>query len=197
MNITYKFLSGHELEEYLDELADLRITVFKEYPYLYHGNKDYEYSYLKVYQNSPDSLIALALLDNKVIGATTCIPLAQESEEFQACFKNANFKIHKIFYFGESVIYQEFRGNKIGHEFFKIREKHANKIIPDLEYTCFCAVQRSQNDTRRPAQYKPLDQFWNRMGYTKEDQLMTKFSWKELGEEKESLKPMSFWLKKW
>jgi hypothetical protein len=43
--------------------------------------------------------------------------------------------------------------------------------------------------------YVPLDAFWNRRGYVHQPQLRTEFSWRDIGEDKESAKPMSFWMK--
>jgi len=41
----------------------------------------------------------------------------------------------------------------------------------------------------------PLDAFWNRRGFVKHPELHTTFSWQDLDENEESLKPMVFWLK--
>ncbi len=35
----YKRLSGSQIAPYIDELAQLRITVFREFPYLYDGDE--------------------------------------------------------------------------------------------------------------------------------------------------------------
>ena len=42
MNISVKRFSGTEAQPYLPDLARLRIEVFREFPYLYDGNLDYE-----------------------------------------------------------------------------------------------------------------------------------------------------------
>jgi hypothetical protein len=42
----------------------------------------------------------------------------------------------------------------------------------------------------------PLDAFWNRRGFVKHPELRTCFSWRELGEDAETSKPMVFWLKR-
>lgn len=50
---------GSELSEHLAALALLRITVFREFFYIYDGNLDYEQSYLQTYTRSSNSLIML------------------------------------------------------------------------------------------------------------------------------------------
>lgn len=45
----FKFVQkiGKEIETILDEFAQLRITVFAEFPYLYEGNLSYEKEYIR------------------------------------------------------------------------------------------------------------------------------------------------------
>ena len=57
------------------------------------------------------------------------------------------------------------------------------------------AVERPIDHPRRPADYTPLDVFWERRGYRKAPELATTYSWKELDEASPSPKPMTFWLK--
>jgi hypothetical protein len=56
-------------------------------------------------------------------------------------------------------------------------------------------VERPADHPLRPVDYVPLDAFWNRRGYVHQPQLRTEFSWRDIGEDKESAKPMSFWMK--
>jgi uncharacterized protein (DUF58 family) len=58
-SFTYQELSGEAVCPYLRELGGLRIAVFREFPYLYDGDLDYEEHYLETYVNSPRSLVVL------------------------------------------------------------------------------------------------------------------------------------------
>ncbi len=49
MSYNFQVLQKEELAACIDDLADLRISVFREYPYLYDGNLEYEKKYLKQY----------------------------------------------------------------------------------------------------------------------------------------------------
>lgn len=196
MDIQYKLLKGRELTASLDELAKLRITVFREFPYLYEGSLEYEKEYLDVYLQSERSLVVLVYSNSQLIGASTCIPLIDESEEFHKAFKNSEYDFSKIFYFGESIILKEFRGHRIGHEFFKLREDHAKAVIPDLQITCFCSVNRP-NHPLTPEGYRPLDEFWLRMGYERNEDLVLWFPWKDIDKDKEDKKSLTFYLKSW
>jgi len=54
-------LKGKEILPYLTELAHLRMTVFKEYPYLYEGDLAYEEKYLQTYADCNESIMVLAI----------------------------------------------------------------------------------------------------------------------------------------
>lgn len=187
-------MPGGDLAPWLDALGELRIRVFREYPYLYDGTLEYERDYLRVYQDCADSRTVLVTNDcGGLIGATTCLPLAAESEEFRKPFSEVGLPVEEYLYLGESVVLPEWRGKGLGKEFFARREAHAARL--GLKRMAFCAVDRPEDHAQRPAGYSPLDGFWESMGYEKQTQLRTEFSWKQIGEEKESLKTLSFWTK--
>lgn len=193
--LTLQRLSGDKLNQYIPALARLRIQVFRDWPYLYDGDLAYEEKYLQTYIEAPDSVIVLAFDGDRVVGASTGIPLEHETDEVKAPFINAGFDIDRIFYCGESVLLSQYRGQGAGVAFFDHREAHAREI-GGFDYSCFCGVQRPDTHPRRPADYVPLDNFWSKRGYQKHDELNTTFSWKELDETQESPKPMTFWMKK-
>lgn len=194
MSLTCTAVSGSGLAQYIDELARLRIRVFREFPYLYDGDEAYEKRYLQTYLNSPRSIMVLAREGNTVVGASSALPLADETEEVQAPFITAGYSAGDVFYCGESVLLNEYRGQGIGVEFFNQREAHA-RALGGFRYICFCAVDRPADHPRRPADYQPLDEFWKKRGYAKQPQLKTEFVWQDVDENTESAKPMTFWMK--
>jgi GNAT superfamily N-acetyltransferase len=186
---------GHELEPHLDALGALRIAVFREYPYLYDGSLEYERDYLRVYLCSKGSLVVLAFDGDRVVGATTCLPMLDEGPEFQAAFVKAGYDLSTICYFGESILLPQYRGKGIGKAFFTRREAHVQAL--GLKLSTFCAVDRPADHPLRPTGYRPLDDFWRSLGYTKRPELQAIFEWKEIGEEIESPKTLTFWTKEW
>jgi len=189
-----KRLSGEQLVRYVPELAQLRIQVFRDFPYLYDGDLAYEERYLQTYIQAPDSVIVLAFDGDKVVGASTGIPLEYETDEVKQPFINDGYDIDRVFYCGESVLISAYRGQGVGVAFFDHREAHAREI-GGFDTSCFCGVQRPENHPARPADFVPLDDFWRKRGYQKHPELNTTFSWKELNEQGESPKPMTFWMK--
>jgi hypothetical protein len=57
----------------LDEVARLRIEVFREWPYLYDGTLDYERDYLAHFADAEDALIVAARDGDSVVGAATAV----------------------------------------------------------------------------------------------------------------------------
>lgn len=189
-----RLLRGVEIAPHIDDLARLRIEVFREFPYLYDGSLDYEAEYLDTYVRSADSLCVLVRDEGRVVGASTALPLADETPEFQQPFLSAGWDAARIFYCAESVVLPAWRGHGLGVRFFAEREAHARRL-GRFDWCAFCAVQRPANHPRRPADYQPLDAFWARRGYRHHPELHTQYHWRDLDEAEESAKPMLFWLK--
>ena len=55
--LAIRALTGNALECALDDVARLRIAVFRDWPYLYDGDAAYEREYLQVYSDSPGAII--------------------------------------------------------------------------------------------------------------------------------------------
>ena len=190
----FQHYHGASIADVFEPLAALRIAVFHDYPYLYEGTVDYEKEYLGTYARSEAALLFAAFDGEQMVGATTCIPLADETEEVQAPFLKAGFELSEVFYFGESILLPAYRGLGLGHRFFDEREKHAAQF-GTFRYTSFCAVQRPDGHPLRPAEYRPLDEFWTKRGYQKEQSLQTEFSWPDIGETHSTPKTMIYWIR--
>jgi GNAT superfamily N-acetyltransferase len=187
-------VSGEEILPYIPELARLRMTVFRDFPYLYDGDFDYEAEYLKTYSNCRESFMALVIEAGQIVGASSGLPLIAEDEEMYELFISNGYRVEEFFYFGESVLLHEHRGLGFGKRFFDSRERYARS--KGYSYTTFCAVQRSENHPLRPSRYKPLDLFWQRLGYEQLPEIQTTFSWKDIDKTDQDSKVMQFWMKK-
>ncbi|MAI89146.1 GNAT family N-acetyltransferase [Ponticaulis sp.] len=182
-----------QIRPFLEDIARLRIAVFREWPYLYDGTMEEEEKYLGHFASSPHAVIGIARENDEIVGATTAEPFSSAHGDFRAPFEAADMKTEKIFYFGESILLPEYRGLGVGHAFFDLREAAARDWGADM--TAFCAVQRPASHPAKPADYRPLDAFWQGRGYEKRDDLVCSFSWKDVGAATESRKPMTFWVR--
>jgi GNAT superfamily N-acetyltransferase len=187
-------VTGDALRPHLADVARLRIAVFREWPYLYDGDAGYEERYLRRYAAAPGATVVLAFDGARVIGASTCLPLAEETEAVTAPFRAAGWDLARVFYFGESVVLREYRGRGAGVGFFTEREAHARRF-PGIDTAAFCAVVRDPDDPRKPAGYVPLDAFWRRRGYTPAPDLVCTMRWKEIGGTDETPHRLAFWFK--
>jgi GNAT superfamily N-acetyltransferase len=193
-SLTYIKRIGVDTSSLFEELAALRIEVFRDFPYLYEGSLEYEKEYLNTYSQSADSMIFTVYDGGKMVGATTCIPLMDESEEVIEPFIKSGYKLDEIFYFGESILLKPYRGLGLGHRFFDEREKHASSF-GNYKFTSFCAVQRPDDHPMKPDGYRPNDKFWLHRGYSPVNELISEFEWLDMGEEKPTKKPMMYWMR--
>ena len=135
----------------------------------------------------------LAFDGSRVVGASTGIPLADESDNFRAPFLAKGIAERDVFYFGESVLLREYRGRGLGHRFFDERENHARRN--DFRMTAFCAVERDVHDSRRPAGYVPNDAFWRKRGYERQGDMFCAIEWRELNATSACTHALRFWLR--
>lgn len=192
--LRYEWLTGSAVRAVLNELAQLRIAVFHDFPYLYEGSVDYERSYLETYARSERALLFAAWDEDKLVGATTALPLTDETDEVQQPFRDAGYDLISVFYFGESILLPAYRGYGLGHRFFEERESHARQF-GQYAIACFCAVQRTIDHPQRPIDYRPLDEFWTKHGYRQEPTLQSTFHWPDIGETESTAKKMVYWVK--
>jgi GNAT superfamily N-acetyltransferase len=192
--LALKTLAGEAIAPHLQDVARLRIAVFRDFPYLYDGDADYERTYLARYARAADSVFVLAFDGAAVVGAATGMPLAQEDAAFRQPFLDRGMDVDAVFYFGESVLLPAYRGRGIGHRFFDLREGHA-RALGTHSTTAFAAVDRSPDDPRRPPAHRDNDAFWRKRGYERQPGMTMRLAWKEIGESVESEKPLTFWLR--
>ncbi|MEO3385248.1 GNAT family N-acetyltransferase [Mesorhizobium sp. CAU 1741] len=186
-------LSRAEAAARFDDLARLRIEVFRDFPYHYDGDVAYERGYLATYMKAPGALVIGAFDGTNLVGAATAAPLNEHFEEFAAPLAERGYDPARFFYFGESVLLKPHRGRGIGVTFFEAREDAARAA--GFADCLFSSVVRPLDHPARPRDYQPLDAFWRKRGYAPIEGLTTGFSWRDLGEAEESVKPMEYWHK--
>ena len=193
MTLRFEVLHGPEITARLDDLADLRITVFRDWPYLYDGDRDYERGYLAAYRDNPGAILVAALDGDRIVGAATGSPMADHASEFAAAFAVTGIDLARVFYCAESVQLPDYRGQGAGHAFFDLREAHAAALGHD--HVAFCAVQRPADHPLRPASYRPLDAFWRKRGYRPLPGVVAEFDWKDIDQPASTSKPLQFWMR--
>ena len=194
MPVRVEPLTGAALARALPDLARLRIAVFRDWPYLYEGTIGYEQGYITKFAASEGAVIVAALDGDAIVGAATASPMRGHADAHADAFRQRGFDPNHICYFGESVLLEPYRGRGIGHAFFEHREAHARRF-GTFHHATFCAVVRPPEHPRRPADYLPLDGFWQKRGYAPVEGLIGSFEWLDVGDTSKTSKPMQFWMK--
>ena len=194
MTVVISRLTGSALQASLDDLAGLRIEVFRAWPYLYDGSFEYERAYFTNFALSDGAVVIVARDGSRIVGAATAAPMGGHADGFAKPFEAKGYDISRIFYLGESVLLPEYRGQGIGHAFFEHREARAREL-GGFTLATFCAVVRPADHPLKPASYRPLDAFWRKRGYEPVPGLVGSFGWLDIGEAEEAEKPMQFWMK--
>ena len=190
--LSFSILTADQVEQALEDLARLRMTVFADWPYLYDGDEAYEARYLLNFSASPGAVIVAARDGNgRMVGAATGAPLSDHSEEFALPFARIGLDPDAFFYLAESVLLPEYRGQGAGRQFFEMREAAAR--AQGFEHAVFASVLRPDDHPAKPESYLALDSFWQRLGYEPYPSLLAEFSWRDIGETAESFKPLQVW----
>ena len=189
-DVTIVAVSGRKILLYLDDVARLRIEVFRDYPYLYAGSLEYEKEYLQSYAACDKSIFVLALDGADVVGVSTGLPMLDADVAFQHSYLQRGDDLSKIFYLGESVLLPKHRGCGIGHAFFDEREKQARECGAAL--VTFCSVIRSEDHPLRPFGYRSHDVFWKKRGY-EPNGLCAQLAWEQVDQGSEVENELVFW----
>ena len=140
-DLSFEVLSGEAIGPILDDLARLRITVFRAYPYLYDGDADYERAYLASYAKSHGAMAVIARTGaGEIVGAATAAPLGDHQPQLSEAFREKGIDPAEVFYLGESVLLADYRGQGAGHRFFDAREQAGR--AGGYRIAAFCGVVR-------------------------------------------------------
>ena len=182
------------LHDHIGDLADLRVRVFRDWPYLYDGGPEQERDYLAHFTQA-DGAVCIAVFEGeRMVGASTGMPMAGEHDPIKAPFIDAGIPLDDIYYCAESVLLPDWRGQGIYRQFFDGREAHA-RSLGGFRTMAFCGVIRPDEHPLKPKDAEPLDDVWRHFGYHPEPSLVCTFNWKDVGQTKRTPKPLMFWLK--
>ena len=182
-----------EIAGAIDGLARLRIDVFRAWPYLYDGSLEYERRYLDGFARSEGAVLVAVTDGDAMVGASTGLPLRHEHDDFAAPLRGTALEIDDVFYCAETVLLPAYRGRGLYRRFFTEREDHAR--AGGFSTAMFCGVVRPPDHPMRPADDRPLDPVWRHFGYAPLADAVARFSWTDLGDDRETAKPMQIWTK--
>lgn len=193
MSLEVRPLTGTALEAALEDVARLRTTVFRDWPYLYDGTLEYERSYLETYRNNPGALLVGAYDGGRLVGASTSTLMEDHAEAFSTPFRDQGIGLEDILYGAESLILPDYRGQGLGHRFIEYREAHARAM--GRGHVAFCSVMRPEDHPLKPPGARSNDAFWRRHGYAPLPGVLAQYAWKDVGDAAETPKKLQFWMR--
>jgi hypothetical protein len=175
--IDVEVYAGKDAEKYTDLLAQLRISEFKEYPYLYSGNIEAERKLVAEYAQDEKGMIVVAKINGKTAGLLSGIPLvsnAQIVSGIKAFFEKQKVNINEYYYCGEGIILPEFRHLGLIKMLLNKQDEQAKKW--QFKYVCALTVFRDETYFPKPKAYTSTDSLWTHLGFIKTN-LRTNFIW--------------------
>ncbi len=194
-SVTFQTLSG-DFGPALGEVARLRLSLFREFPYLYEGTEEAEAEYLQTYVQARGALLVLArdeAAGGRVVGACTAVLLSAEGDDFLRPFVAAGLNPAEVLYLGEALLEHEYQGQGLGNELLDRAEAHAQTL--GLPMLAAAMVVRPDDHPQKPLGWRSPRSLLERRGYVMRPELDTTLSWLEIGESSPSPKPMRFWVK--
>lgn len=189
--VKVEILHGNEIERYSNEISHYSNLLYKEYPYLYHGD-DAEYqAYLESYAKIKDAIIVLALEDKKVVGLAAGMPMDQTRNSYKQSLIAQEYSLNEIFYLGEFGLDPKFREGDVQAKMYDQIERFATaKGFKKI------AIWEIEPPTKNhPAGYVSREALLGQLGFVRHPELNFTVTWTNIGEAKDSPHLAIFWLK--
>lgn len=189
-------LKGEAIRPYVKDITDLCLVVYREFPYLYEGTEEEYMPAIEHYAQSPLG-IACVLFDNqKLVGIAIGEPMGAMREKYKQPLLNfySESELDAFFYFGEFLLLKEYREKGLGQKMYFELEKQINEE-GQLRTICFCKIAEFDKHPLMPKNYKSLDEFWTKLGFSQREEIATSVFWRNIGEEEDSPHKMIYWVK--
>lgn len=196
MNFEFEIAINKDIEKYIDLIAQWRIEYFREFPYLYQGNLDYERKYLRHYALDPKATVIVARHQNEILAAVTGIPLSSETSiiaDLKHLHKDVS--LDEYYYLGEIIIPPRFRRIGLMRSLCEKQEL----IVKEWGFSkmCLLTVDREKDHPLAPANYKSSDDKFAHLGYHKTN-MTIELHWSTIQADdsvKDKENPLVMWVK--
>lgn len=195
ISVKTELLVGDQILPYLEQISQLYINIYEEFPYLFQGDVEQQKVAIKEhYISKKTGIVCLLLIENQVVGAGLGCALIESSDKFKEPFIKQKYAIDNLFFWGELILEPVYRGKKLGKKLYQ----KMGEAIKQSGYSsvCFCTVERSDDHPSKPDTYKSLEPLWEKLGFKKDEKLTFTGRWQEIGKEEATDQPMVFWVGK-
>lgn len=170
-------LDSGSIRAHSDNLANLNLTIFREYPYLYSGRLEDELRSLSHYADHGSVLVALDC--GTIVGAITGMPLDQESLDFTQALRGVGRDPVQYYYIGEIMVQAPYRGSGLGTGMLERFEQQIRQAA-SFTHACCVTVVRPDNHPLRPTGFRPMEPFCYRQGYLPVQGAVAEVVWQQI-----------------
>lgn len=177
VTINIQRYSGKDMEPAIEILGEFRLRYFREFPYLYVGTKENEQGHLAEYLANPSARFLIAKDGEITVGVGIGTMLSTEKdilEQIAEAFRQKGLNPSDFFYFGEMIFSPEYRGQGIGKQMLDMLKKAGSE--QNTTRFCFLAVDRADNDPRKPSEYVDSATIFQKFGFCKTS-IQVVFNW--------------------
>lgn len=188
-------LQGAVINSRVKDITDLSLIIYREYPYLYEGTQEEYLPLIQHYAQSENSIACLLLDDEKPIGIAIGMPMNVMRENYkQPILHSEAVNIDSLFYLGEFLLLEAYRGKGFGKQMYREFERLV-KEKGNFTTLCFCKISEFESHPLMPVKYKPLDDFWIKLGFEKVENLNFSVVWRNVDEVEDSPHHLVYWMK--
>lgn len=197
-DLEFKTYQGKDISPFIDEIGQIRLDLFKEFPYLYKGDLDYERAYLSEYSKDDQSLLILVYSGNKIVAFITGTAISSQhsiTEDAFELFQSKGLKPSDYYYIGEIIVLKDYRSFNLSSRLLKEVENFA--LENGYSSSCFLTVVRDNDHPLRPEDYKDSSKLWKFHNY-KQMNLYTKYKWNTIINDSEAIyqeNTLEYWSK--
>jgi hypothetical protein len=154
-DVCIKTLQGEEREACLREVSDFYNAYYRKPPYYYDSSEEAWDRYLRSFTNESESILCVAIVDERVIGAIIGTPLAKTTQKYKGAFLDRPEDLYSLFFLGELSVKSEYQYdvNKALYDEFERQVAEKNQFSG----TCVWQLQSEIN--------KPSGLLWREMGF--------------------------------
>ncbi len=135
-----------------------------------------------MYARTEDSILVMTKDKERIVGIAMGLPIHASMEQVQQVFYEKKVPFDTCYYFADVFLIKEYRKKKL--EFKMIKDfEYAITSLKTYEWIYFCEIVRATNDPRIPSSYRPLDLFWDNLGYLMIPNWTTYIEWLDIGDD--------------
>lgn len=184
--------SGQQSRRYAEQIASIRLELFREFPYLYLGTVEEEYEYLSMYFDSPSATLVLGFdRENQLVCYSSSLAVDDCTDDIK--LPCASLGYLNILYIGEVMLRSDYRSRGISRYCMAHHEALAREGGYDA--VVFMTIDRSHDHPCAPVGYRPLDDLWIKYGYKRVTGVSVLQSWRQVDTQEYVSHTLSLWIK--